>query len=119
MKKIELAMSKYVMYPIYVIALLGVFSFFRGCSTAKENTRLRKELTTMSAEIDSLTNVYDAKLGDIYTKDEMDKRMEIEGLRTSKRTLYDWNTVIRTTERPDDIMNSYDEQIKALEEELK
>ena len=43
--------------------------------------------------------------------------MEIEGLKTSKRTLYDWNTVIRTTARPDDIMNSYDEQITALEKE--
>ena len=52
--KIDLQLSKYIMYGIYVVAILGVFSFFRGCSTAKENTRLRKELTELTVEVDSL-----------------------------------------------------------------
>ena len=116
--KIELKLSKYVMYPLYIIAILGVFSFFKGCSTSKENTKLRKEITVLSAEIDSTNIANQIKFDNIYTQEELDIRMEIEGLRTSKRTLYDWNAVIRTTTRPDDRMNEYDEQIKALENEL-
>ena len=113
--KIELKLSKYVMYPLYIIAILGVFSFFRGCSTSKDNSKLKKEMISMQAEMDSLnTNISD----NYYTKEDLEIKMEIEGLKTSKRTLYDWNAVIRTTTRPDDRMNEYDEQIKALEKEL-
>ena len=43
------------------------------------------------------------------------KDLQIEGLRSSKRTLYDWNSVVRTTVRPDDRMNQYDQEIKELE----
>lgn len=114
-QKVELFLSKYLIIPIYVVALLGLFGYLRGCSTAKENSRLRKEVTGLKGEIDSLGNVINTNF---YDKDQMNVRMEIEGLRTSKRTLYDWNTVVRTTVRPDDRMNEYDEQIKALEKEL-
>jgi hypothetical protein len=47
-------------------------------------------------------------------KQELQKEIKVEGLKASKRTLYDWNTVIRTTERPDDIMNRYDNEIQQL-----
>jgi len=109
-------LSKNLVYPIYVIAILGVFSFFRGCSTASENKKLRKEVTELKSEISSLDSTLEANF---YTKGELDKKLEIEGLKTSKRTLYDWNAVIRTTVRPDDRMNEYDEQIKALQNEIK
>lgn len=113
--KINVFLSKYLLVPIYVVALLGLFGYLRGCSTAKENSRLRKEVTGLKTEVDSLkTDMND----NFYSKEELNIRMEIEGLRTSKRTLYDWNAVIRTTVRPDDRMNEYDKQIKALEKEL-
>jgi sensor domain CHASE-containing protein len=116
MRKIELKLSKNLLYPIYVIAVLGIFSFFRGCSTASENKKLRKEITELKSEVHSLDSTLNVNF---YTKQELDKRMEIEGLKTSKRTLYDWNAVIRTTVRPDDRMNEYDKQIKALQNEIK
>lgn len=43
------------------------------------------------------------------------KEVQIEGLRSSKRTLYDWNAVVRSAVRPDDRMNEYDKEIKVLE----
>lgn len=113
--KIGVFLSKYLLVPIYVVALLGLFGYLRGCSTVKENSRLRKEVTGLKVEVDSLTNEMNTNF---YSKEELDIRMEIEGLRTSKRTLYDWNAVIRTTVRPDDRMNEYDKQIKALQKEL-
>lgn len=104
------------MYPIYAIAILSVFSFFRGCSTSTENKKLRREITELTTELHSMDSTVNANF---YNKEELDKRLEIEGLRTSKRTLYDWNAVIRTTVRPDDRMNEYDTQIKALQNEIK
>lgn len=109
-------LSKNLLYPIYVIAILGVFSFFRGCNTASENKKLRKEVSELKSEIHSMDSTLTVNF---YTKEELDKRLEVEGLRTSKRTLYDWNAVIRTTVRPDDRMNEYDQQIKALQNEIK
>ena len=55
----------------------------------------------------------------IYTKDELDTRISIEGYEISKRMLYDQNTIVRTTVRPDDRMNEYDGKIKELREKLK
>jgi len=48
----------------------------------------------------------------------MDTKLEIHGLETSKRMLYDNNVIVRTSVRPDDRMNEYDQQIKALEKKL-
>ncbi len=114
-EKIGVFLSKYLLVPIYVVSLLGLFGYLRSCSTVKENSRLRKEVTGLKVEVDSLTTEMN---DNFYSKEELDIRMEIEGLRTSKRTLYDWNAVIRTTVRPDDRMNEYDNQITALQKEL-
>jgi len=33
-------------------------------------------------------------------------------------SLYDWNTVVRTTQRPDDIINRYQQEIKKINEKI-
>ena len=53
------------------------------------------------------------------TAEEVNILLEIKGLETSKRMLYDQNAIVRTTIRPDDRMNEYDQKIKALREKLK
>jgi hypothetical protein len=65
---------------------------------------LSKELKVTNQKVDSLSI-------------KMRKEIEIGGLKASKRTLYDWNAVVRTTVRPDDRMNQYDEEIKKLEKQ--
>jgi hypothetical protein len=71
------------------------------------NRRNKKEITDLQKEIDSLR----IEISNHPTHDEL----AIEGLKISKRTLYDWNSVVRTSVRPDDRMNQYDEEIKNLE----
>jgi len=44
--------------------------------------------------------------------------MEIEGYEISKRMLFDNNTVVRTTRRPDDILIEYDNKIKELRKKI-
>jgi hypothetical protein len=87
---------------VLVIALLGLL---KSCGDARELSKMRKEVAAIK---DST-----------YTKQELEIKLQIEGLKTSKRTLYDWNTVIRTTQRPDDIMINYDNQINKLEKTIK
>jgi hypothetical protein len=93
-----------------------MISFFRGCSYKKEQLRLRKEVTILSNEIDSLNNNIE---NNFYDKNEFDVKLEIEGYEISKRMLYDNNAIVRTTIRPDDRMNEYDEIIKELQNNLK
>jgi hypothetical protein len=71
------------------------------------NRRNRKEIVNLQKEIDSLR---------VEMKNHPSHNdLSIEGLKISKRTLYDWNSVVRTSVRPDDRMNQYDEEIKKLE----
>lgn len=97
-------MEKIKSYLPYVSFVLIFFIFIKSCGTSSEVNRLSKELKASNQKIDSLTI-------------KMRKEIELGGLKTSKRTLYDWNAVIRTTVRPDDRMNEYDQEIKKLEKQ--
>jgi hypothetical protein len=95
-------MEKIKSYLPYVSFVLLFFVFIKGCGTSSEVNRLTKELKVTNQKIDSLSI-------------KMRTEIEIGGLKASKRTLYDWNAVVRTTVRPDDRMIQYDEEIKKLE----
>jgi len=88
----------------YLTFIFIFFIFIKSCGTSSEVNRLSKELKITNQKMDSLTI-------------KIRKEIEIGGLRSSKRTLYDWNAVVRTTVRPDDRMNQYDEEIKKLEKQ--
>jgi hypothetical protein len=79
---------------------LGFLLLLNTCTSCSTN----KKVTKLEKRIDSLENT-------VATK----RDLEIEGLRASKRTLYDWNAVVRTAVRPDDRMNEYDREIQKLE----
>ena len=79
-----------------VVLFLSFAIFFQTCSNSKK-------LAKMKSQIDSLA-----------TKTEIEKQIKIEGLRISKRTLFDWNSVVRTATRPDDMMHQYDVEIEKL-----
>lgn len=73
------------------------------CNNSSKIAKVEKQAKLMNQRIDS-----------VYTSD-LKKMIEIEGLKSSKRTLYDWNAVIRTTVRPDDRMNQYDSEIEKIQ----
>ena len=85
-----------------VLGLL-VIIFVQQCSTSSRVSKIEKQAKVMNTRIDS-----------VYTSD-LKKMIEIEGLKASKRTLYDWNAVVRTAVRPDDRMNQYDTEIQKIE----
>jgi hypothetical protein len=108
--QIQIALNKHLVIPVYVLAILGLFGWLRGCSASSESQKARKEVTTLSTEIDSLEKV----ISKLPTLDQIRTEVEIEGFKISKRTLYDQNAIVRTTLRPDDRMNEYDQEIEKL-----
>ena len=88
-------------FKLFVL-FLGLLLLMQQCRTNNKIKSLNKTVLTQSEKIDSLNIA-------------IIKNIKIEGLKTSKRTLYDWNTVIRTTTRPDDLMIRYDLEIEKLQ----
>lgn len=96
MKFIKLHFEKFVLGFLLILML-------QQCNNSSKIAKVEKQEKLLNQRIDS-----------VYTSD-LKKMIEIEGLKASKRTLYDWNSVIRTTVRPDDRMNQYDSEIEKIQ----
>mgnify|MGYP000013551219 CR=1 FL=1 len=95
MKFIKLHFEKIVLGLLLILMV-------QQCNNSSKIAKVEKQEKLMNQRIDS-----------VYTSD-LKKMIEVEGLKASKRTLYDWNSVIRTTVRPDDRMNQYDLEIEKI-----
>jgi hypothetical protein len=96
-------------YGIAIIILLGILIFFNTCGTKSKIDKLEKYVvTSQNAESssDSINNLRNEILNEIHV------------LEVSKEVLYSWNSVVRTVNRPDDLMNSYDNKIKDWKDKL-
>jgi len=116
MNKVNTLLNKYFIYAIWAFLLVSLTVNFRSCGVVKENRKVKEEIVILQSEVDSLESSIDKN---IYDKEELNIRLEILGYEISKRMLYDQNAIIRTTVRPDDRMNEYDQKIKELVEKLK
>lgn len=85
-----------------ILIIFLVLFFVQQCNTSNKISKLEKQVKLVNHRVDS-----------VYTSD-LQKMIQIEGLKTSKRTLYDWNAVIRTVMRPDDRMQQYDTEIEKI-----
>ncbi len=83
---------------VLVIALLG---FFKSCGDGRELSKMRKEIESIK---DST-----------YTKEEMDVRLKIEGLKSEKRMIQSTDRRILDVNRQTQI----DEEINKLEKSIK
>jgi hypothetical protein len=111
MDKFTGILNKYVVYAIYAFLVMSMLNTCNGCKTDKEVTKVRRDLDSLSVGLEAFKK-------SVYTKEQQDIRTSIEGYEISKRMLYDQNAIVRTTVRPDDRMNEYDQKIKELREKL-
>lgn len=104
-------------YDVRIIVALGIFSFILLMNTCS-NFRTGRQVSNLDAKIDTVS--MDALSKDAFEQFMIidSKKGEIENLKTSKRVLYDWNSIVRTVVRPDDRMNHYDQEILRLEQEI-
>lgn len=95
---------KFIKENLHVILLaLFLISSVQQCTNSRRLAKIEKQQKALVERIDSTYTV------------SLQRAVEIEGLKISKRTLYDWNSVVRTAVRPDDRMNEYDKQIDLLQ----
>jgi hypothetical protein len=95
----------------FVVALIVLISF-KSCSTQKRiNREVIPRLKDMTERVERIEN-------ETLALDEVELIIEIIGYDISYRMLYDNNLVIRSTRRPDDIMNDYTQKRKQLVKKL-
>lgn len=101
-------MKKFIQDNFTIIVLIVMLLVFvRGCSERRDSRDLKQTVVELEGKVDSLM-LMGNKIDDLHTT------IQIENLKTAKRILYDWNSVVRTVIRPDDRMNEYDREIEEL-----
>ncbi len=96
-----------LIYAVYALLIITIFSFMNQCSNSKK----LKKITVLEQRIDSLISV-------IPNQKVLELQAEKRGFEISRRMLVDNNSVVRTTKRPDDIMNEYNKEIERIDKEL-
>tara|TARA_R110000803_G_scaffold91516_5_gene158977 strand:+ start:182 stop:508 length:327 start_codon:yes stop_codon:yes gene_type:complete len=100
--------------PIVAIALMLIV-FMNTCGTKGKVKSLSKQVEKLELTVEK----QDSIIANTVSVERLQNIVELDGLRVSKRNLYDQNVIIRTKVRPDDRMNEYDIEIKAIEAKLK
>ena len=85
------------------------------CGTKGKVKSLSKQVEKLELTVEK----QDSIIANTVSAERLQNIVELDGLRVSKRNLYDQNVIIRTKVRPDDRMNEYDIEIKAIEAKLK
>jgi hypothetical protein len=94
-------MKKFVENNFIVIVLvIAVLTFLKGCGDGRELSKMRKEIETIK---DST-----------YTKEELNIRLQIEGLKSEKRMIQSTDRKILDVTRQTEI----DNELKSLESKL-
>lgn len=111
MEKIRLFLNK---WGVAILIIMSLLIFFSTCGSKSQNERNGRRIDALEKTISSL----DSTLATKVSNDEIEILLEIVTLETARRVVYDNNTIVRTTKRPDDVMNEYDVKIKELRKKL-
>ena len=106
MKKINEILGR---YGVLMLLIFSILTFFNTCGTKSTIQQTNKRINNLEATI----NYRDSLAIQVQSLER-----EISSLETSKEILFSWNSVVRTTQRPDDLMNQYDLKIKELRKKL-
>lgn len=109
MKSILALLDKH--FKVVVISLFFLI-FVQNCSQSGKISTEAKNNKAISEKIAILEK-------NSITTEQLQILLEIHSLETARKVVYDNNTIIRTTQRPDDVMNAYDQKIKDLKSKLK
>ena len=96
-------------YGILILIVIGTIINFSTCGTKSKIDRLDKKIQILTSNI---------QYNDSINNEIRHIEQDIANLEVSKEILYSWNSVVRTINRPDDLMNQYDQKIKLLQVRL-
>jgi len=96
---------------IYGLLAIMLILFIQQCTTNSRLNRVLYNIETVNQKVQRIDST-------VFPIEEFQYIIDINGYEVSYRMLYDNNTVVRTTQRPDDIMKKYTDKIKVLQKEL-
>ena len=99
--------------PVVAIALM-LLVFMNTCGTKGKIKGLEKDVE----KLERTCAKQDSTIKNTVSAEELKLLIELEGLKVSKRNLYDQNSIVRTKVRPDDRMNEYDEEMSVIRKKL-
>jgi len=102
MEKINKILGK---YGIIMLLVFSILTFFNTCGTKSSIKQTNKRIDAV-IERDSLN------------MEILSVEREISILETSREIVYTNNAIVRTTARPDDVMNEYSKKINELQKKL-
>jgi hypothetical protein len=112
MKKILEFIGKYGMLILIFMAML---IFMNTCGTKGNIERNGRRIDKVEKSLNTTDSILSLKI----SSDRMDILLKINALEIAREVVYTNNAIVRTTERPDDVINKYNTQIKELQEKLK
>lgn len=91
-----------------ILAVILMLSFIDSCMNYRRTKSIIKKLEITNDRITDIKNHNDSLALVII------RQNQIQTLISNKNILYDWNTIVRTTTRPDDVLMRYDSIIMSL-----
>ena len=104
--------------PIITLVLLCC-TFLYMCNTNRNSNKVIKGNRNLTNQVDSLRREIETLTDSLVSPSEFKLLLELEGFKISKRNLYYNNAIVRTRERPDDVMHKYDIEIEKLTKKIK
>jgi hypothetical protein len=95
-------------WGLVIITFFCVMIFFSTCGTKSKIDKLEKRVNNLENTIN---------YNDSINKEMSNIDREILLYETSREVVYNWNAIVRTTERPDDVMNKYNSKITELQKQ--
>ena len=98
----------------YLAILLTLFNFVYACGEKQRSIDIIKNTRKLNLRIDSLSKVVGTSDSSI-TLSKIENLIKLNGYQVSLRNLYHNNAIVRSKERPDDVMFLYNQRIDELE----
>lgn len=102
MEKINKILGK---YGIIMLLVFSILTFFNTCGTKSAIKQTNKRIDALEQR-------------DSLNMEILSIEREISILKTSREIVYTNNAIVRTTARPDDVMNDYSRKIDELQKKL-
>tara|TARA_R110000737_G_scaffold210872_1_gene228459 strand:- start:3624 stop:3965 length:342 start_codon:yes stop_codon:yes gene_type:complete len=102
----------------FITLVLLFCTFLYTCSSNRTINKVEKENKTLILTVDSLKSQVNVVSDSTISITQFQILLELEGYKQSSRNLYHDNAIIRTKERPDDVMHSYNKEIEKLTKKL-
>ena len=106
MDSIQTFLSK---WGIIILIVFSLLTFFNTCGVKGKVDRLDKKVVSLETKI---------HYNDSINTEISSVEQEIANLEVAREVVYTTNAIVRTAIRPDDVMNTYSQKIKILQEKL-